>query len=302
MSTEAATAVVKFHLSLNVADLARGVEFYRVLFAAEPAKVRPDYAKFELDEPPVVLSLIPTPHGRGGTLNHVGIRVLDSAALVGRQARLEAAGFKTVREEGVECCYSKQTKFWVNDPDGTLWELYVLHAEADDDHGPSCETGVAGDSAFSASGLALPVLNDAPAKPSAVWQHLLIHPLPERIDAGDASLDQVQLEGTLNMQLDDDRLRRFLCEVRRVLRPGGTVLAHALTSDRLLAERPQLPGPAALVEQVRPADEVLRLFASVGFTSVRFTKHAERPCFTVGEVQLRETKLAATNPATPCCG
>jgi hypothetical protein len=75
-----------------------------------------------------------------------------------------------------------------------------------------------------------------------------------------------------------------------------------LTSDRPLAERPQLPGPAVLVEQVRTADSVLRLFESVGFAGVRFTQHAERACFTVGEVQLRETKLAATSPATACCG
>ena len=48
MSTETITDVVKFHLSLNVTDLARSLDFYRVLFGMEPAKVRADYAKFEL--------------------------------------------------------------------------------------------------------------------------------------------------------------------------------------------------------------------------------------------------------------
>src|SRR5262245_22103365 len=129
MSTEIATDVVKFHLSLNVSDLQRSLAFYQVLFGVEPAKVRPDYAKFEVSEPPLIMSLIPSQPVPGGTLNHVGLRVLDSATLVTMQARLEQAGYATQREEGVECCYSKQTKFWVVDPDRTLWELYVLHGD-----------------------------------------------------------------------------------------------------------------------------------------------------------------------------
>ena len=107
MSTETITDVVKFHLSLNVTDLARSLDFYRVLFGMEPAKVRADYAKFELTEPPLVMSLIPIPPGAGGTLNHVGLRVLDSTTLVALQARLELAGHATQREVGGECCYWK---------------------------------------------------------------------------------------------------------------------------------------------------------------------------------------------------
>ena len=62
----------KFHASLNVSDLDRSIAFYRVLLGAEPAKVRSDYAKFDLAEPPLVLSLIPGRPGAGGNLNHVG--------------------------------------------------------------------------------------------------------------------------------------------------------------------------------------------------------------------------------------
>src|SRR5579885_162088 len=104
---------VRFHLSLNVSSLDRAVGFYRVLFGKEPAKQRPDYAKFELDDPPLVLSLEPTAPGAGGALNHLGFRLPDSAALVAMQERLERAGIRSRREEGVECCYARQTKFWV---------------------------------------------------------------------------------------------------------------------------------------------------------------------------------------------
>jgi catechol 2,3-dioxygenase-like lactoylglutathione lyase family enzyme len=126
------TPAVRFHVSLHVADLGRAAEFYRTLFAAEPVKLRGDYAKFELDDPPLVLSLEPVGGlSSGGTLDHLGFRLPDSTALVAVQERLERAGIRTRREEGVECCYSRQTKFWVTDPDGTLWELYTFEGDID---------------------------------------------------------------------------------------------------------------------------------------------------------------------------
>src|SRR5687768_17209939 len=137
MISLAVEKAVRFHLSLNVADLGRSVAFYRTLFDCEPAKVRADYAKFELDDPPLVLSLEPrdpqagTPRPVGGPLNHLGFRLADPASLVALQERLERAGVRSQREEGVECCYAKQTKFWVLDPDRTLWELYVLEGDID---------------------------------------------------------------------------------------------------------------------------------------------------------------------------
>src|SRR3954454_25280050 len=128
IALEVATTV-RFHLSLNVSDLGKSVDFYRTLFGTEPAKRRSDYAKFELNDPPLVLSLEPTPRDVGGPLNHLGFRLPDSATLVAMQERLERAGIRSQREEGVECCYARQTKFWVTDPDKTLWELYTLHED-----------------------------------------------------------------------------------------------------------------------------------------------------------------------------
>jgi catechol 2,3-dioxygenase-like lactoylglutathione lyase family enzyme len=127
---EGATSVVKFHASLNVSDLPRAVAFYRALFGHEPAKAYADYAKFEVDEPPLILSLKPQRCGVGGPLNHLGIRLRTVEELKAVQARLEAAGFAPKRQDDVRCCYAHQTKFWVTDPDETLWEVYVLF----DDH------------------------------------------------------------------------------------------------------------------------------------------------------------------------
>ncbi len=56
--TVAERAGAKFHTSLNVTDLAWAIDFYRLRLGCEPAKQRRDYAKFELVEPPLVLSLV----------------------------------------------------------------------------------------------------------------------------------------------------------------------------------------------------------------------------------------------------
>jgi catechol 2,3-dioxygenase-like lactoylglutathione lyase family enzyme len=128
---EGATAVVKFHVSLNVGDLPRSLAFYRALLGDGPVKAFADYAKFEIDEPPLVLSLKPHAARMGGPLNHLGLRVRTTEELLAIQRRLEEAGYRPSRQDDVRCCYAHQTKFWVADPDETLWEVYLLHADFD---------------------------------------------------------------------------------------------------------------------------------------------------------------------------
>ncbi|MBX9580698.1 MAG: VOC family protein [Gemmataceae bacterium] len=127
-----ATAVVKFHASLNVSDLPRAVRFYEALFGTGPAKHYPDYAKFEVDEPPLVLSLKPKRACAGGPLNHLGLRVLTVDHLRAIQARLAAVGAPIGQQDEVKCCYAFQSKIWVTDPDQTMWEVYVLFDDVPD--------------------------------------------------------------------------------------------------------------------------------------------------------------------------
>lgn len=129
-----ATAVVKFHLSLNVSDLPRSLAFYSALFGTGPVKVYPNYAKFELADPPLILSLKPQRAAKGGPLNHFGLRLRTADELVEVQRRLEAIGCRVSRQDDVRCCYAHQTKFWVADPDETLCEVYVLHGDHDRCH------------------------------------------------------------------------------------------------------------------------------------------------------------------------
>ncbi len=129
---EGATAVVKFHASLNVSDLARSVEFYTALLGMEPIKFYQDDAKFELTEPPLVLSLKPKRACAGGPLNHLGLRLVEVEQLQAVRERLRRVGARFGEQEDVKCCYARQTKLWITDPDETLWEVYVLHDDVPD--------------------------------------------------------------------------------------------------------------------------------------------------------------------------
>jgi catechol 2,3-dioxygenase-like lactoylglutathione lyase family enzyme len=274
---------IRFHLSLNVSDLGRSVAFYRTLFGLDPAKQRQDYAKFELDDPPVVLSLEPTPHGAGGALNHLGFRMPDAASLVAMQERLERAGIRSQREEGVECCYARQTKFWVNDPDRTLWEIYTL--ESDIEHrgaGQSLE--------------AMRPPETAPEAKTVVWEHLMTQPIPASIPLADGSADEVRLRGTFNVPVAEEARNRLLDEARRVLKPGGKLFVHVLTADRPLTGAPQLPGPASLVQLVPLESAPARWAEERGFVGVEMVKFDAAPCFVRNGVQMRETQLVGWKP------
>lgn len=118
----------RVQLALNVDDVDRAVAFYSKLFDSEPAKRRPGYANFALDEPPLKLVLIENPGG-GGTLNHLGVEVETTGEVARANARLRSEGLGTRNEDQVECCYALQDKVWVNDPDGAPWEIYTVLAD-----------------------------------------------------------------------------------------------------------------------------------------------------------------------------
>jgi catechol 2,3-dioxygenase-like lactoylglutathione lyase family enzyme len=288
MSAVAAPSTVKFHLSLNVADLERSVEFFAVLFGREAAKCRPDYAKFELEEPPVVLSLEPHAPVASGALNHLGFRLGDSAELVAWQRRLEMAGISTEREEGVECCYARQTKFWVRDPDNNLWEIYVL--EEDIEH-----RGL-GQVPEALPQMTRPTpISTLPAQ--SIWQHQLGSPLPLRIYAPDGSTSEARLRGSFNTPHTRQTRRQLLGEVFRILSPGGAVALHMLTGNKDLTTPPgTLPGPASVVTHVPSLEELLDDLLASGFEGIQLTKYGSRPCFTHSGTELRETMLTARRP------
>jgi catechol 2,3-dioxygenase-like lactoylglutathione lyase family enzyme len=279
MPALASAVATRFHVGLHASDLDCSVEFYRVLFAVEPTKHFKDYAKFDLEQPPLVLALYPSPQQVGGPLNHIGLRLPDSSAFVEIQRRLEQHGIATQRQEGVECCYSRQTKFWVADPDRVLWEIYTLHE--DTEH----------------SGFDDPPAQVAPA-PQNVWEHRLTDPCPQRLPYADRALDEVRLEGSFNAPLDQRQLDALAKEAFRVLRPGGRVAVHSLVGDRPFPGKPQLPGLASLVQRVPVETEPLETLRRAGFTGLAYEKLGDIHCFEVGGVELRELRLVGSKPGS----
>lgn len=280
---------IRFHLSLNVSELGRAVAFYRVLFGQEPAKLRADYAKFELAEPPLVFSLEPGAVGAGrpGALSHVGFRVSDAAALVAMQERLASAGLPTEREEGVECCYARQTKFWAHDPDGTLWEIYTLDEDL--------EHRGAGQVAEKVRPKETSAVIPASAPALRVWEHRLGEPLQAAL--ADGSVDEARLRGSFNRALSQEEEAQLLQEALRVLRPGGRLQVHVLTADGSLTEPPGLTGQAQVVQQVPVTGELVALVTRAGFEATRLLRLDARPCFVRQGIGLRQTLLEAWKPA-----
>jgi predicted enzyme related to lactoylglutathione lyase len=132
-------AVLRPHLAINVEDIDRSVPFYSALFGIEPSKTKPGYAKFEVKEPALNLTL--NAKGRSenlGAFNHAGIQVDSTDDVLAARLRLQSAGLATFDEMDTTCCYAKQDKIWVHDPDGTPWEIFTVHADAEEfsDHVP----------------------------------------------------------------------------------------------------------------------------------------------------------------------
>src|SRR5262249_19148745 len=110
----------KFHISLNVHDLKASADFLELLLGTKPTQSHSNYVKFELADPALVLSLIPTDVLSGNGINHLGIKLPNRAALDALQQRLRQVGVAQEIEESVACCYSKQSKAWVHDKSGNL--------------------------------------------------------------------------------------------------------------------------------------------------------------------------------------
>ncbi|MGV0624237.1 VOC family protein, partial [Mycobacterium kansasii] len=77
----------RIQLALNVDNLDEAITFYTRLFDVEPAKVKPGYANFVVADPPLKLVLLENA-GQGGTLNHLGVEVPTSDAVLTENSRL----------------------------------------------------------------------------------------------------------------------------------------------------------------------------------------------------------------------
>jgi catechol 2,3-dioxygenase-like lactoylglutathione lyase family enzyme len=119
---------------MAVSDLEKSREFYERFFGVTPVKVKPGYVKFLPAFGPLNLALSQAkPTGQGGHVDHMGIQVPSQDVVVREMERIKAAGLPVREEFSVDCCHANQDKFWVQDPDGVDWEVYVLNYDLDDE-------------------------------------------------------------------------------------------------------------------------------------------------------------------------
>jgi len=118
----------RMHVHVAVEDLQQSIAFYAALFAAEPAVVKPDYAKWMLDDPRVNFAI--SARGRKPGLDHLGIQVESKIELHEVYARLRQASGAVIEQGETTCCYAKSEKSWIDDPAGISWETFHTSGES----------------------------------------------------------------------------------------------------------------------------------------------------------------------------
>ena len=119
------------HVSLYVSDIAKSVNFYSDFFGQQPVKVKPRYAKYVLEKPSLIISFVENKDRVQSNFGHLGFQVETPDELNQKLADAKGKNLVSKEEIGTNCCYAKQDKFWVNDPDNVQWEVYYFHADAE---------------------------------------------------------------------------------------------------------------------------------------------------------------------------
>ncbi len=121
----------RMHVSLYVSDIKQSVKFYSQFFGQEATKVKPNYAKYILEKPSLIISFVENKEKVQNNFGHLGFQVETPEELSIKLAAMNSHNLVAKEELGTNCCYAKQDKFWVNDPDNIQWEVYYFHEDAE---------------------------------------------------------------------------------------------------------------------------------------------------------------------------
>ena len=112
----------RFHVHAHVADLQASIAFYSKMFAAEPARIEGDYAKWMLDDPRINFAI--STRGDKLGVDHLGIQTDTEEELATLKAQAEAADLTLQAVGETTCCYARSDKYWLTDPQGIAWEQF----------------------------------------------------------------------------------------------------------------------------------------------------------------------------------
>lgn len=115
------------HISINVKDVSKSVEFYKKVFGVDPQKQTSNYAKFDLKCPSLNFAM--QSGGKVSRVSHLGIEVDSPEEVIVWEMRLREAGLLRAVEKESDCCYAKQDKAWFKDPDGNAWEVFYVYEQ-----------------------------------------------------------------------------------------------------------------------------------------------------------------------------
>lgn len=132
----------RMHVSLYVSNIEQTVAFYDKFFGQAADKVKPGYAKYMLSRPSLIISFVENADLVKPEFGHLGFQVETLEELESRLNTDKTAGLVALEEMGTDCCYAKQDKYWVTDPDNYRWEVYYFHADVEFND-PRYETGEA---------------------------------------------------------------------------------------------------------------------------------------------------------------
>ncbi len=169
----------RFHVHVDVADLAASVRYYQTLFGCPPSVRKPDYAKWMLDDPRLNFAI--SQRGRAPGLDHLGLQVETVEELAEIGARLRAADAVSLAEQGTTCCYARSDKFWSEDPQGLRWESFRSMGTATTYHAPNAQENPAM--------ICCGPQSDAPrmAEASACCEPVAVQPVASGCCAGDCA-------------------------------------------------------------------------------------------------------------------
>jgi len=142
---------LKAHLALNVSDVKQSTQFYKQLLGIQPSKEREGYVKFDVQNPPLNLTLNQVRTVSRGALSHLGIQVRATEDVLAMRQNWIDAGLPVRDEMQTNCCYALQDKTWVQDPDGNQWEVFVVLEDNLASSPVCCTTDVAAPVAITSS-------------------------------------------------------------------------------------------------------------------------------------------------------
>ncbi len=112
----------RLHIHMSVDNIEESIKFYTTQFQAEPTKVKEDYAQWLVDDLSLNFAISTRCYEKG--INHLGIQYESDDSLLEAQRFFEKEGIKGIEDKGAVCCYKESNKYWVEDPNGMVWENY----------------------------------------------------------------------------------------------------------------------------------------------------------------------------------